>query len=238
MILAGLQREIGWHQNRFRPHGAQRGIKLREAHIITDGAGKTDAARFKQRQIAPTAVKRAFTIPCAIGRGDVEQMDLAIARNLGAIRAENQRGIEQLLATIFDHGTAMHGNAVLARQAAQQLVSRATFSTRRGQHFGGGHAGIPPTAQIGPGFRQADQAGPISGNRRFDQPLGLRQIGRLIAALVHLDHADAHPPAPHYLIPPSSRGGGLPARGQHYQPRGGRQSSLGSARRSRKGGWL
>ena len=144
-------------------------------------------------------------------------MDLPVARNLRPIRAEDECGVEQFLATIFDNRTTMHGNAVPACQAAQHFISGTAFAPRCGQHFGGGHAGISATAQIGPGFRQADQPGAVPGNRGFDQRFGLREVRGLVAALVHLDHADAHPLAPNHVTAPSSRGGGLPARGRVFR---------------------
>jgi two-component system cell cycle response regulator len=196
MILAGLQREVGGHQDRLRPHLAQRDELLGEAHVVADGQAPFHAAGLDTDQPIPRAIQRAFAITGTVGAGDVEQMDLAVTRDLPPLRIEQQRGVEQLVpcpgAALLDDRAAMDMDAVRACQGAQEFIGLPALPARLGQGLGRAHPRIAPAAEIGPGFGQRDQVRPVRGERGFDQAPRLADIGGLVGALVHLDDGNPH----------------------------------------------
>ena len=196
MVLAGLQGEVAGHQYRLGTRPPQRHVMLGEAHVVADGAAEPHAPGLEQHQLLARPIQCAFAVAGAVRRHDVEQVHLAVARDLLAGRVEHDRGVEQLLAAILDDAAAMHEDPVPPCQAAHQFIGRAACRTRRGQHLGCRAPAVAPAAQVGPGLRQRNQPRPVGLDGSADQRLGAGQVGGLVAALVHLDDADAHQLAP------------------------------------------
>jgi len=84
--------------------------------------------------------------------------------------------------------------ALAARDAAQEFVGGAArlVGAFGGQLFRLADLLGAVAAQAGPDLRQADDVRPVSFQRGFDQPAGLDDVLRLVAARVHLHDGHAH----------------------------------------------
>ena len=191
MVLARLQGEVAGHENHLRPHSPQRQVLLAEAHVVADGQAEGDAADFAGDEPVAGTIQCAFAVPRAVGAGDIEEVDLSVAGDLGAGPVEHDRGVEQGVRPAFDDAAAMHRHT-LASHRAHELVSLAAGATRLGQQLRRTLPRLTPTTQIGPGLRQADHIGPVRRQGRLDQAARLIDVAPLVASLVHLHDADPH----------------------------------------------
>ena len=193
MVPPRLQGEVAGHEDDLGARSSQRQVLLAEAHVVADGQAQRGAVHHTRHERIARAVQRALAVAGAVRPGDIEEMDLAVARDLGARGVEHHRGVEQLVRSKLDDAAAMHGHP-LAGDLPHELIGRAALAAGLRQQLGRPLPCLPPTTQIGPGFRQAHHIGPIRRQRRLDQPARLIDVPGLVAALVHLNDTDAHLP--------------------------------------------
>src|SRR6202034_274095 len=120
------------------------------------------------------------------------------AGDLGAVRIEHHRRVEQLLRPLLYDRAAVHVGFGDARGLAQELVGGAAglVGALRRQRFGVGVAHRAVAAEAVPHLRQADDVGAVGFYRLADQAARLGNVVRLVGAGVHLDDGDTHRQAP------------------------------------------
>ena len=135
MVLAGLHREGGGHRDHLGALFRQRLKKIGKTQVVADRAADRDAFAIVGDDLVARLHRRALLVGGAVGRHDVEQVDLAVAGDLLALAIKDDRRVViALLAVDRLHDRAgVDEDAVLDRLAARHFIGRAA-----GQALGGG----------------------------------------------------------------------------------------------------
>ena len=193
VVLAGLHGEGGGKRDDLGALFRQRLEEVGKAKVVADRAADGDAFAVVGDDLVARLHRRAFLVSRAVGRGDVEEMDLAIASDLLALTVEDDRGVvDAVFAFDFFHDRAgMHEDAMLDRLPARHCVGRAARKT----------LGVPELVRLEAArpvemLRQQHPVGAFLRDGLLDQRLRSRDIGGLVADRVHLDDRDFHAWAP------------------------------------------
>ena len=160
MILAGLQGEGRWQHDHLGATGGERLEQSGEAKIVADGAAHRDAVAIVGRKRVPRLEAGALAIRHAVRRGDVEHMDLAVARHFppGAVE-HHTRVVDALLARdFFKHGAGMDVDLVPRGQGLHGTIGGALT-----QHLGRLHLFRPTGADEVEHLRQRPPPRPRQG---------------------------------------------------------------------------
>ena len=131
MVAAGFRGERGGDENHLGALPPQGEEQFRKAKIIADRQAKPRVRRAGNDNLLAGAEQAAFAVARAARRGDVEQVDLAVARQLGAVRAEHKAGVEQRLAGQLADRAAVQDDAVGARGLRHERVGECRLAGLR-----------------------------------------------------------------------------------------------------------
>jgi hypothetical protein len=189
VVLAGLHGEGGGHRDHLGAFLRQRLEQVGKTQVVADRATDGDPLAVVGDDRIARLDRRAFPIGGSVRGRHVEEVNLAVAGDLGAIAVEDDRRVvDPILAVNPLHDRAgVDENAMFDRLGARHRIGRAARQRLRiGELVG------PRTARPVELFRQQHPVGRLFGDGALDQRLGRSDIGGLVADRVHLDERDFH----------------------------------------------
>ena len=178
-------------------------VERREAQVVADGHAEADPGGGRDDGLAAGAEGGGFAVALPRAEIDVEHVDLVVARDDAAVRAEEQAAVDE---AIVAGGVRFQQEAADQQPDAQVGGDGAEASERQVLGLAGqqrGLAGAAGADEVG-AFGGEDQPRALAG-RVADQRLGLGEVGGGIVAAAELDQAGAQ-------RQPASSGSSLPAR--------------------------
>lgn len=183
MRFSGRRREIHGQDKKMSATSTQGAPDSREPEVVADQHSHGEFVNVGCDELA-AAIKRFRFEQAKIGKIDVEEMDLPVHGGQLAVRRDEERGVEELLAA---------GDSLRKRTAVNpnpELRSKARDETREPprQVIGLGIEALPAIIR---NLRKHEH--PRSGRGAFaNQLLELREVDGLIIDRVELDDTDFH----------------------------------------------
>src|SRR5690606_8403061 len=118
---------------------------LRKANVIANRQAEFDAIHIRDDHLGPGPHRVRFAIAQAVGRDNIEQVDLAIAGDFPAGRIEYHRGVEYFLTIrgALVEAARMHVDLVVRRELATHGPGRAVPLAFASRHLVGRAASRP-----------------------------------------------------------------------------------------------
>ena len=207
MVFAGLQSEGRRDHYQLGAGFGQGAVKLAKSQVVANGTADFHLAGVVGHDLCTAGDYVRFAIFLAIGGGDVKAVDLAVARQLGPLPVEGDRGVVEVIAGAFEEAAPVDEDAVFPGHRPEGFVGLAAAFAIARQLLRLGAAVLQGTADHRESLRQGHHIRAVGRDRGIDQAPRLVQIASLVVASIHLNRRNFHPPATSRCGPTRSKGG-------------------------------